>query len=171
MFTIEESMKKFLTMEYVFPLVEEFNERSDAVLRAQCAIWAKIWQRSIHKCSVQKRLLYPGIEILEEAFLSRGLGSLYYDTSKRLWVELENCKYCFEVSDTRRLSGLVHNYDTEWVKPEEIDMQVLDVVHFTIVFDSKIPEIDEAVEKFFFRYEIEQKVKQIEEITNGKCKR
>lgn len=171
MFAIEESMKKFLTMEYVFPLVEEFNERSDAVLRAQCAIWAKIWQRSIHKCSVQKRLLYPGIEILEEAFLSRGLVNLYYDTSKGLWVELENCKYCFEVSNTGRLSGFLHNYDTEWVKPEEIDMQVLDVVYFTIVFDSKIPEIDDAVEKLFFRYEIEQKVKQIEEITNGKCKR
>lgn len=158
-------------MEYVFPLVEEFNERSDAVLRAQCAIWAKIWRRSIRKCSQQKRLLYPRIEILEEAFLSRGLVNQYYDTSKGLWVELENCKYCFEVSYTRRLTGSVYTYDTEWENTVEIDMQVMDIVHFTIVFDSKISEINVAVEKLFFRYEIEQKVKQIEDITNGKCKR
>lgn len=168
MFTIEESMKKYLTPEYVFPYV---NERSDAVLRAQCAIWAKIWRQCIRKCSEQKRLLYPGKEILEEAFLSRGMVNLYYDTSQRLWVELENCKYCFEVSNTGRLSGRVHNYDTEWINPAEIDMQVMDVVHFTIVFDSMVPEINDAVEKLFFRYEIEQKVKQIEEVTYGKCKR
>lgn len=47
----------------------------------------------------------------------------------------------------------------------------MDVVHFTIVFDSMVPEINDAVEKLFFRYEIEQKVKQIEEVTYGKCKR
>ena len=34
-----------------------------------------------------------------------------------------------------------------------------------------VPEINDAVEELFFRYEIEQKVNQIEEITNGKCKR
>ena len=167
MFTIEESMKKYLTQEYVFPYV---NERSDAVLRAQCAIWAKIWRRSIRKCSAQKSLLYPGIEMLEEAFLARGLVNLYYDKSRSLWVKLENSKYCFEVSNTGRLTGYVYTYDTEWENLAKIDMQVMDVVHFTIVFDSMIPEINDAVEKLFFRYEIEQKVKQIEEITNGKCK-
>lgn len=31
-----------------------------------------------------------------------------------------------------------------------------------------VPEINDAVEELFFRYEIEQKVKQIEEIRNNK---
>lgn len=35
----------------------------------------------------------------------------------------------------------------------------------------KTNENNDAAEKLFFRYEIEQKVKQIEETTNGKCKR
>lgn len=86
-------------------------------------------------------------------------------------MELENCKYCFEVSNTGRLTCSVYTYDTELENNSEIDMQLMDVVHFTIVFDSMVPEINDAVEKLFFRYEIEQKVKQIEEITNGKCKR
>ena len=168
MFNIEEAMEKCLTMESVFPLVEEFKGRPDAVLRAQCAVWSKIWRRSIHKCSGQKQLLYPGIEMLKEAFLARNMVNLYCESSKSLWVELENNKYCFEVSNTGRLTGYVYTYDTELGNDAEIDMQVMDIVHFTIAFDSMIPEIDDAVEKLFFRYEIEQKVKQIVEITNSR---
>lgn len=171
MYTIEETMKEILTMENVFPLVEEFNGRPDAVLRAQCAIWAMIWERCIGNCSSRTRLLYPGIEMLEEAFLDRGLVDLARDGAQRLWVELENDKYMFEVSKTGRLTGNVSTFSTQIDKDVEIDMQVMDVVHFTVVFDSMIPDINDAVEQLFFRYEIEQKVKQIEKITNGKCKR
>jgi len=168
MYTIEETMKKCLTKDNVFPYV---NDRPDAILRAQTAMWVKLWRKCIRNCSGQKHLLYPGLDILEEAFMNRGLINLYYDSLKRLWVELENSKYCFEVSSKGRLSGFVYNFDIQWADKTEIDMQVMDVVHFSIAFDSMIPDIDDAVEKLFFQYEIEQKVKQIEEITYGKCKR